>query len=59
MPRSRIMTNQELAVLANMLDHIAAAHFANDIHRAEYLFCEAAARVVRAVAEEMLIVKEE
>ena len=52
MPRSRIMTTQELTVLADMLDHIAAAHFANDIHRAEYLFCEAAASVVRAVAQE-------
>jgi len=53
------LTTQELTVLADMMDHIAAAHFANDIHRAEYLACEAAARVVRAVAEEMLMVAEE
>jgi len=45
------MTAQALAALADMLDHIAAAHFAHDIYRAEYLACETAARFLRAALE--------
>jgi len=45
------LTEQELTAIADMLDHIAAAHFAHDIYRAEYLACETAARFLRAALE--------